>query len=250
MTDADASGLILPALGLALGAATGAFGATLAIRRAQGQTALGGRSRCDGCGRTLAFYETVPVVSYMVLRGRCRTCAHPVDRLHLWGELGGALLLAVVLGLRPFPQSLIEAALAAALWILAVVDLRTRTLPNLVVAIAAGFGAVLAWLDEALWLNLGLAVAMTVIFGGLAFAMKRLRGRTMLGTGDVKLIGALTLWLGADMPLALIVACVLGLLQIAARRGRDGAIAFGPPLVAGSLVIGLIVMPQFRLMEA
>jgi leader peptidase (prepilin peptidase)/N-methyltransferase len=249
MSDADASGLILPALGLALGATTGAFGATLAIRRAENQP-VGGRSRCDGCGRTLAFYETVPVLSFIALRGRCRTCAHPIDRIHLWGELGGALLLAAVLALRPFPQSLIEAALAAVLWILALVDMRTRTLPNLIVAMAAGFGAILAWLDEALWLNLGLAVAMTAIFGLLAFGMKRLRGRTMLGAGDVKLIGALTLWLGADVPLALIVACVLGLLQIAIRRSRDGAIAFGPPLVAGSLVVGLVVMPQFRLLEA
>ncbi len=254
MIDAGASGLVLPALGAALGAATGAFGATLAIRRAQGHPAVGGRSRCDGCQRRLAVYETVPVLSFLAFRGRCRTCAQPIDRLHLWAELGGAVLLAGVLGLRPFPQSLIEAALAAVLWILALVDVRTRTLPNLVVAISAGFGAVMAWLNDDLGFNLVFAVAMTVLFGGLAFAMKRLRGRTMLGLGDVKLIGALSLWLGADMPLALIVACVLGLLQIVIRRGRahfgDGAIAFGPPLVAGSLLIGLVVMPQFRLLEA
>lgn len=246
--------LALPILGLALGAATGAFGATLAIRRAQGQQAVSGRSRCDGCGRTLAFYETVPVLSYLVLRGRCRTCGNAIDRLHLWGELGGAVLPAAILALRPFPQSLIEATLAAVLWCLALVDIRTRTLPNLLVALAAAFGMGLAWLDDALWLNVVLAAAMTAIFGGLAFGLKRLRGRTMLGMGDIKLIGALALWLGADMPLALVLACVLGLLQIAVRRGRapfrDGAIAFGPPLVAGSLVIGLIVMPQFRLMEA
>jgi len=248
--ETTALSLVLPALGLALGAAAGAFGATLALRRARGEQAVRGRSHCDGCGRTLGFTETVPVLSYLALHGRCMTCGDRIDPFHLWAEAGGALLVAAVLALRPFPLSLAEGLLAAILWWLALVDIRTFTLPNPLVAVTALLCALLGGLNGVLWLNLGLAVAMTVIFGGMAFGLRRLRGRTMLGTGDIKLIGALTLWLGADMPLALVAASLFGLLQIAARRGRDGAIAFGPPLMAGSLIVGLFVMPQFRLLEA
>ncbi len=241
--------ILLGALGLASGATAGAFGATLALRHAQGLQAVAGRSRCDACAKPLAFAETVPVISYLALGGRCRACGGRIDAFHLWGEAGGAVLLALIFVARPFPLCLLEGALAAVLGWLALVDLKTHTLPNLLVATVAVTAAALAWLNDTLWLNLALAITMLLVFGGAALGLQRLRGRTVLGMGDVKLIGALALWLGADMPLALVAASVLGLVQIGLGRGRDRVIAFGPPLMAGSLFIGLVVMPQFRLLE-
>jgi leader peptidase (prepilin peptidase)/N-methyltransferase len=80
------------------GGALGSFAGVVASRGFRGS--LDGRSRCDSCGRTLSWYELIPIVSYPVLRGHCRTCHARVGRAVYAWEVGGALLaLAVALPL-------------------------------------------------------------------------------------------------------------------------------------------------------
>src|SRR3546814_3506716 len=74
--------MITGTLGALLGAIVGSFLATVLVRWPAGESALAGRSRCDGCRRTLAPFELVPVLSFALNRGRCRRCAAPIDRTH------------------------------------------------------------------------------------------------------------------------------------------------------------------------
>jgi leader peptidase (prepilin peptidase)/N-methyltransferase len=83
-------------LGIALGAALGSYAGVVAARG--WRASLNGRSRCDTCGASLVWYELVPLISFVALRGHCRTCGQPLRwRVYGW-EAGGAVLgLAVCL---------------------------------------------------------------------------------------------------------------------------------------------------------
>lgn len=89
--------MVVFAAGVALlGGAIGSFAGVVASRGLRGS--LHGRSHCDSCRRQLAWYELIPMVSYPVLRGRCRTCQAPVEvSVYAWEVGGAALALAVAL---------------------------------------------------------------------------------------------------------------------------------------------------------
>jgi leader peptidase (prepilin peptidase)/N-methyltransferase len=234
-------------LGFVLGSVISSFGATWALRREQGLQVMSGRSRCDHCAHELSYGETIPLASFLVLKGRCRHCASGITPFHPIAELLGGLLLTAILMLRPWPMSVAEAALAITLFVLALVDLRTLTLPNIGVALAALLSAVLGFLGNSLFENAIVALVFSLGLTGLALGLKRLRGRTMLGAGDIKLIAALSLWLGPDIFIALAVGSLLGLLQIQIAPSKPEMIAFGPAIIAGALIMGLFVRPWFTL---
>jgi leader peptidase (prepilin peptidase)/N-methyltransferase len=73
-----------------LGAAIGSFGGVVASRGLR--QSIGGRSQCDGCGRTLRWFETIPFISFIALRGRCRGCGTSVGWAPLLWEMGGAVI--------------------------------------------------------------------------------------------------------------------------------------------------------------
>src|SRR3546814_18504832 len=86
-------------LGALRGAIVGSFLATVLVRWPAGESALAGRSRCDGCRRTLAPFELVPVLSFALNRGRCRRCAAPIDRPHLRVEIAAATIAGTAFAL-------------------------------------------------------------------------------------------------------------------------------------------------------
>lgn len=137
--------------------------------------------------------------------------------------------------------------MAMILLALALVDFRSFTLPNACVAFAAGLALCLSVMQEQVELNVITALISWCILTAVAFAFKHWRGRTALGGGDIKLIAALSLWLGPDITLAVALASLLGLVQIKLVPARPGLIAFGPALIAGALIIGLLVRPWFSL---
>lgn len=75
-----------------LGAIFGSFTGALVVRWPAGRSVMDGRSGCDACGRTLGPAELVPLVSYLVQRGRCRGCGVAIDRRHWWIELLAAAI--------------------------------------------------------------------------------------------------------------------------------------------------------------
>lgn len=224
------------ALGV-LGAIVGSFVATLAIRWPEGESVMRGRSRCDGCDRTLAARDLVPLLSAAVLRGRCRTCDHAIDPRH-WRIEAIAAVIGIAAGLAsPDPIALVGACFGWLLLALGALDVAALWLPDRLTAVLAGSGI------AAGLIGVGPAMTDRLIGGVAGFAglwavaaiYRRVRGRDGMGGGDPKLFGAIGLWLGwALLPAVLLIACLVGLavVLLAAVRGRAMAADTALPLGA------------------
>lgn len=209
-----------------LGLILGSFIATVVLRGVAGESALKGRSRCDGCGATLGPAELVPVLSFFAQRGRCRRCGGAIDPRHLSIELlAGALGLVAGL-VAPGGAGVAGAVFGWLLLMLAAFDLAAFWLPNWGNALlaAAGLASGIAGFDPPLTDRLiGGAVGFALLWG-VAATYWRLRGRVGLGGGDPKLFGAIGLWLGwRELPTVLLAACLIGLTValILRLRGRE-----------------------------
>lgn len=224
-----------------VGAVLGSFIATVAIRWPAGRSVSAGRSACDGCGRTLAAWELVPLLSFILLRGRCRTCGARIAPGHVATELLGTGI-GVVAGLvEPGGAGVAGAACGWLLLALGAVDLAAFWLPDILtaslaaVALAGGFAGFGPDLEARL---IG-GVAGFGVLWLVALLYRRLRGRTGLGGGDPKLFGAIGLWLGwRALPQVLLIAAVTGLavVLVTALAGRRVTATDWLPL--GTLLAG------------
>jgi leader peptidase (prepilin peptidase)/N-methyltransferase len=220
------------------GAVAGSFCATAALRFAAGESPWSGRSRCDGCARALGWVETVPFVGFVRSGGACTVCHRPIDRLHLWGEGLGAAAAATAVTLAPDLSGIVLALIGLVLLAQGLIDIRTLRLPDAGNAIVAGLCGGLALLRGQLVLGLIAAVAAGVLLFALKAWLERRRGQTMLGVGDIKLIAALALGLGAWTPYMIAVAAVTGLAAIIVRRmkGHD-RLPFGPFIAVAGFIL-------------
>ncbi|MDR6852001.1 leader peptidase (prepilin peptidase)/N-methyltransferase [Sphingomonas sp. BE123] len=183
-----------------LGAVFGSFIATVAIRWPQGRSALQGRSACDGCGKPLAAHELIPLVSFLLQRGRCRACGNAIPRAHPATEIAGAVI-GVAAGLvAPGWEGVAGAVFGWLLLALAALDLAAFWLPNLLTGALAAAGLVDGIFFEPGWIDrlLGGLIGFGLLYL-VAFSYRHVRKREGLGGGDPKLFGAIGLWLGASM---------------------------------------------------
>jgi leader peptidase (prepilin peptidase)/N-methyltransferase len=222
-----------------LGAVIGSFLATLVIRWPQGRSVLRGRSQCDGCGRQLTARELVPLLSAALSRGRCRTCAAPIDPRHWQIELG-CLVIGLLAGVAvPGPVGLAGAMFGWLLLALAALDIAEFWLPDALTATlaATGLATVLLGVDPPLPDRLiggvgGFAALWTV--GAL---YKHLRHREGLGGGDPKLLGAIGLWLGWRMlPAVVLLAALTGLATVLVAMVRGQRASLGDRVPFGALL--------------
>jgi leader peptidase (prepilin peptidase)/N-methyltransferase len=227
-------------LGLA-GAVGGSFASTAALRTLAGEQVLGGRSRCDGCRRSLALTETVPVLSYVARRGRCASCRARINPAHPVSEIVGAAA-AIVLGLvAPSPAAFAMTVMSAALLAAAVIDARTQRLPDPLTLVVGGCAAFLAARSGLGHLGLGVLAALisATVLMLLRGVFVQLRGDPSLGFGDVKLVASLAIWLGSATAAMVACAAVLALVLLAVSRPRSDRIAFGPMLALAGWSIGV-----------
>jgi len=213
---------VLPSLaGLVGGAIVGSFLATLCLRWPQGEQATTGRSRCDGCGRKLGSLDLVPVLSFVLAGGRCRSCGASIDRLHVQVELAAALLSGLALLLEPNGRGLALAIFWLLLLAPAVLDARHFWLPDRLTMLVAAAGLLLGGLVSGHPLNdrlIGGAIGFLVL-GAIGQGYRYLRGRTGLGAGDPKLLGAIGLWTGWQaLPPLLLLASLAGLAAALVER--------------------------------
>lgn len=217
--------MIEPLIGAGAGLIAGSFLAAIVTRWPRGEGVLRGRSRCDDCGRTLSVRDLVPVLSWALARGRCRTCGGAIDPVHPVMEGGCALIGAAAFALAPlFPAGV----LALGGWMLlalALLDWRHHWLPDALTLPFAALGLTLGeWAGLPLFVDraLGAAVGYGALFL-IALVYRLTRGREGLGLGDAKLLGGIGGWLGwAALPIVLLVASVCGLVWagIAVMRGH------------------------------
>jgi leader peptidase (prepilin peptidase)/N-methyltransferase len=204
------------------------------------------RSRCGHCGHEIAWYENLPVVSWLALRARCSSCKTPIAARYPLVELAtGALFAGAAWRFGPTPVTLAWCAVLALLVAMAMIDWDTTLLPDSMTLPMLWGGLVVA----ALGLNLPLATAIWgAVVGYLSlwsiyWLFKLTTGKEGMGAGDFKLLAALGAWLGwqAILPIALmasIVGLVVSLPLKASGKLKDGqAIPFGPFLAGGGLVV-------------
>lgn len=235
-------------------ALTGVFGAVIGSflnvvihRIPRKESVVRPRSRCPGCGTTLAGRDNIPVLSWLMLRGRCRGCARRISARYPAVELLTALLFVAVVLVRGVDWDLLlELPFAAMLVAIAWIDLEHRIIPNRIVLPVAIWALVVSPLVRPAQLIEILVAGVAALAFVLVSALVYPSG---MGMGDVKLTGVMGLYLGAAVAPALFVGFATGALFGVGLMLRDGIAArkakvpFGPFLALGGLV-GLLVGPE------
>jgi leader peptidase (prepilin peptidase) / N-methyltransferase len=221
------------------GAVVGSFLNVVIHRLPAGESLVTPRSRCPSCGTQIRALDNVPMLSWALLRGRCRHCGAPISARYPAVELVTAVTFAAIVAVRGFDEGLVlELPLAACLIALAGIDLDHRLLPNKIVYPMAAYGLVAAAIVDTADLPehlLAGAGAFTFLFVAV------LAYPAGMGMGDVKLAGAMGLYLGLSIVPAMLVAFLLGTiagLAILAREGieaRKQAVPFGVFLALGGI---------------
>jgi leader peptidase (prepilin peptidase)/N-methyltransferase len=227
----------------------GSFLGVLIRRLPEGHPVAIGRSRCDGCGAALAPGDLVPLLSYAVLRGRCRHCGGIISGFYPGVELAAMAVALLAALLSPPDEVWIDCVLGWMLLTVTWIDLRNRLLPDALTLPLIAAGMAQAWLfeDDLLDSLIGAAAGYLIIWGLLTL-YRRLRGRDDIGIGDAKLFAAAGAWLGWEsLPLVLLTAALTalaaaGIAHMTGRRRRGGAqIPFGPFLAAAIWGIRLLI---------
>jgi leader peptidase (prepilin peptidase)/N-methyltransferase len=203
------------------------------------------RSQCPHCGHLITALENVPVVSYLVLRGRCRHCGAPIGRRYPVVEL----LSAGLSGYAAWHFGFGPAALGALLFIwtmvaLTFIDLDTQllpddlTLPLLWLGLIFNLGTTFSELPSAV---VGAAAGYLALWS-VFWLFKLATGKEGMGYGDFKLLAAIGAWLGWQMlPLTILLSSLVGavvgvVLIVLGRHGRNVPIPFGPYLAAAGVI--------------
>ena len=237
-----------PALGAGAGLIVGSFLATLVVRWPLGR-GLGGRSACDGCGVPLGVRDLVPLLSFAMARGQCRTCGDAIDPVHPIVEILCAVVGLVALTVSPDAAGVSAMLVGWLLVALAALDVRAFWLPDVLTAAVGMVAALSSWVVD----PPGIADRMiggAGAFGSLwliAWCYRHLRGRVGLGGGDPKLFGAIGLWLGwQPLPFVLLGASGVGIAAVLVVMARGGAVTgatrvpFGAALAAAAFAIWAI----------
>jgi leader peptidase (prepilin peptidase)/N-methyltransferase len=229
---------VLGALMLAPGLALGSFLNVVAARLPERRSVVRPRSACPSCSAIIAWYDNIPVLSYVVLRGRCRSCGVRIAPLYPAVELTTAGLLAgcaIAFGFSL--RAAAAAVLCAALVVVTATDLTHRIVPNKVVVPAAAAVLVLMTAAEPgpEWVIAAAGAAAFLLAAALAYPGG-------MGMGDVKLALLMGGGLGRTVPIALMLGMIAALVPsivLFARHGakaRKMAIPFAPFLALGSVV--------------
>ncbi len=241
MADAEVSlaSAALLAAGLVAGAMVGSFLAAVLLRWPKGRSAIWGRSACDSCGRTLGPRDLVPILSFLLARGRCRACEAAIDRRHLFVEAAGALIGATAILAHAIPLALATAIFGWWLLLLAALDLEHHWLPDRLTLSLLPAGLLAGWLELGPVLQdraIG-AIAGYLALAAIAFSYRRLRGREGLGGGDPKLLGAVGAWLGwQQLPIVMLGAGLIGLALVVSRRLRGRTVRATDRVPLGTMI--------------
>jgi leader peptidase (prepilin peptidase)/N-methyltransferase len=223
----------------------GSFLNVVAWRLPRGESLVHPGSACPACGTPVKPYDNVPVLSWLLLRGRCRRCEARISARYPLVELATAVLyVAVVVGREGALDIALGLLLVTALVPITLIDLDLRIIPN-AITLPASVAAVAA----AVVLDPGFVPEQLIAgaAGGGFFLLAALLYPRGMGMGDVKLAAVLGLFLGRGVGPAVLIALVGGVLVgalVIARKGvaegRKTAVPFGPFLAVGGIVALLV----------
>lgn len=260
--------LLLPLLApiaAVFGACIGSFLNVVAWRLPRQESLLWPGSHCPRCGTALAWHDNLPVLGWLLLRGRCRHCHQPISPRYPLVELLVAVLWVAVLlappaplGPRPAPWLLLLGGWLLTSWLvpLVLIDLDALWLPEPMlrwgVLLGLAFTALVGFqqdpaIGRALLLSHLLAVALGLLgFESVSWLAQRALGKPALGLGDAKLAALMGAWLGPTglgvaVALAVLTGALVGsIARISGRLQPHQPFAFGPFLAAGTLAVWLV----------
>lgn len=240
----------------ALGSAVGSFLNVVLYRSILGQDWVRGRSRCDSCNKQIKWFDTIPLLSYLILRGKCRYCHQPIALAHpiielltgllfVWWYLGGSLFFQLTQAPFQALQPLFWLVVGMLLILIFMADVLYLLIPDvavgmlLVLTILYRVGLTVAGIMQPMdLLRAVIAMVLAVSFFGGLWLITRGKG---MGLGDVKLVGPLALLLGwptilVGLFVAFTSGAIAGLTLIAIGKRKFGQVVpFGPFLVIGTV---------------
>ncbi len=271
---------VIPLIAFLFGLVIGSFLNVCILRIPADKSIVVPASSCPNCGKAIAPYDNIPVLSWLFLGGKCRNCKARISVMYPAVELLTGLLFVgcyFVFGLTV--EGLKWAVFAALLVVLTITDLRERILPDEVNFFGLGAGLLFSLFTKpldgtSLWLAnrwfdfpppqmalsfadaaLG-AVAGSGLLWVVAEGYFRLRGREGMGLGDVKMMSAVGAFLGLKRTLMTVltgslIGSVIGILLIAvSKKGRDYELPFGTFLGAGALLVLFFGTPALHWYES
>lgn len=233
---------------LLFGLVVGSFLTVVVYRVPRHESLVHPRSRCPGCGQQIHAVDNIPVVSWVLMRGKCRSCGEPISARYPLTELANAALWAAA-ALR-FQDSLylalVTACFFSVLLAVSLIDLEHKIIPNAIIYPAVPVFAALLVVGKLLGEDVDLVRAAIGLaaYGGVLGVIAFVYPRGM-GMGDVKLVAFIGLVLGAFGLDLVAVAAALGVLlggvggilaMAVGGKGRKSAIPFGPFLAAGAVL--------------
>ena len=203
------------------------------------------RSACPHCGHKISALENIPVISYLLLRGKCKGCGAHISARYPIVELVSGLLSGYVAWHFGFGLAALAALLFVwALLSLTFIDFDTQLLPDVITLPLLWMGLLFNLFGAFAGLHSAVigAVVGYLVLWGVYWVFKLVTGKEGMGYGDFKLLAAIGAWLGWQMlPLVIMLSSLVGAvvgitLIVAARHGRNIPIPFGPYLAGGGLI--------------
>lgn len=206
------------------------------------------RSHCPSCGQAVAWHHNVPVLSYLVLKGRCAHCRTPIGLRYVVVELATAALFAFCASRWGVSTTAVAwCFFSSSLLVLALIDWDTTLLPDDITLPLLWGGLLVAALDLNPWVKLEMAmwgaVAGYLVLWTVYWVFKLVTGKEGMGYGDFKLLAALGAWLGwmvlpAIILIASLVGAIVGIgMKMTCGLREGGQIPFGPFLVGAGFIV-------------
>ena len=230
------------------GLVIGSFLNVCIYRLPRDQSIVWPASRCTSCGREISWFENIPVLSYAILRGRCRTCGDRISLMYPLVEVvtaGVFVAVAAAFGLSWLLP--IRLLFGCAMIVLLVIDLQHQILPNeitlpgIVVGLAASLIADPGWRDALIG-----ALAGGGLLSLVAWGYERIRHQEGLGFGDVKMLAMIGAFLGWKLMLLTLVGASLlgsltaGVLMLAGRADSQSKLPLGTFLAIAAVPVSLV----------
>jgi leader peptidase (prepilin peptidase)/N-methyltransferase len=235
----------------AIGLAIGSFLNVCIYRLPRHESLSFPASHCTSCQRPLDWFENIPVIGWLALRGRCRTCGAAISSMYPIVEAITAAVFVTgyaIYGLTPLLA--VRLLFACAMIVLFAIDLQHRILPNAITLPGVIAGLLFSLLLPPGWLS---SLVGVLVGGGILYvigeAYYRWRGVEGLGMGDVKMLAMIGAFLGWQLTLLTLVMAslagsIIGVLLIATRRGSmQYALPFGTFLAVGALIAAVVGDP-------
>ena len=223
------------------GLIVGSFINVVAYRLPRGESLVHPGSHCTTCGRAVKGYDNLPVLGWLLLHGRCRSCHERISGRYPVVEAACAALAVLVLLTKHSTHDVVLGLmLIATLVPVALIDLDTRLIPNRITLPAAVAAALAGALTRPSGVPEQLIAGAAAAGFLLIFLLAYPRG---MGMGDVKLAGVLGLFLGRSVGVAILSGTLIGALvgavvmaRVGVGAGRKTAVPFGPFLAVGGLI--------------